>query len=190
MELNEIWQDARSLRPFLTLFFSGRLINQDGCLGLWLAETFPTLSLQPLKGIWWNLTRSKNSISSTKFVFFGPIWIITMAALTSDWLIHFRQFLSNCWTEFDETWQAASNQCPLPIEKQRQPSWPICQEKWHIVLRCTMYGPLDPLFVCSNVKYKRTDTLSLCHQQYSTTVDIHGPLQTRGKTNDKLQSTN
>ena len=33
-----------------------------------------------------------------------------------------------------------------------------------------------------NVKYKRTDALSLSHQQQSTTVDIHGPLQTRGKT--------
>ena len=32
-----------------------------------------------------------------------------------------------------------------------------------------------------NVKYKRTDALSLWHQQKSTTVDIHGPLQTRGE---------
>ena len=30
-----------------------------------------------------------------------------------------------------------------------------------------------------NVKYKRTDALSLWHKQQSTTVDIHGPLQTR-----------
>ena len=33
-----------------------------------------------------------------------------------------------------------------------------------------------------SVKYKRTDALSLWHQQKSTTVDIHGPLQTRGET--------
>ena len=32
-----------------------------------------------------------------------------------------------------------------------------------------------------NVKYNRTDALSLCHQQYSTMVDIHGPLQIRGE---------
>ena len=32
------------------------------------------------------------------------------------------------------------------------------------------------------VKYKRTDALSLWHQQWSTTMDIHGPLQTRGET--------
>ena len=33
-----------------------------------------------------------------------------------------------------------------------------------------------------NVKYKRTKALSLWHQHYRTTMDIHGPLQTRGKT--------
>ena len=32
------------------------------------------------------------------------------------------------------------------------------------------------------VKYKRTDALSLWYQQKSTTVDIHGSLQTRGET--------
>ena len=30
-----------------------------------------------------------------------------MAALTSDWLRHFRLLLWNRWTEFNETWQAA-----------------------------------------------------------------------------------
>ena len=34
----------------------------------------------------------------------------------------------------------------------------------------------------NNIKYKRTDALLLLHQQQSTTVDIHGPLQTRGET--------
>ena len=54
--------------------FSGRLKKQDGCLGLWLAETFST-SLKPLNGIQRNLTESKISTSSTKFVFFGSISI-------------------------------------------------------------------------------------------------------------------
>ena len=36
------------------------------------------------------------------------------------------------------------------------------------------------LYKC--VKYKRTDALSLWHQQESTTVDINGTLQTRGET--------
>ena len=37
-----------------------------------------------------------------------------MAALASDWLRHFRLLLWNCWTEFNETWQEASSQRPLP----------------------------------------------------------------------------
>ena len=37
-----------------------------------------------------------------------------MAALASDWLRHFQLFLWNRWTEFNETWQEARSQCPLP----------------------------------------------------------------------------
>ena len=110
----------------------------------------------------WNLTASKISTSSTKFVFFGSIgktrlppwpligWDIfdfssetaeqnstkldskqdlnvlyhvcvfradrknNMAVLASDWLNHFRLFLWNRWTEFNETWQEARSQHPLP----------------------------------------------------------------------------
>ena len=36
-----------------------------------------------------------------------------MAAPASDWLRHF-WLLWNCWTEFNETWQKASSQQPLP----------------------------------------------------------------------------
>ena len=37
-----------------------------------------------------------------------------MAALASDWLRHFRLLLWNLWTEFNETWQEARSQRPLP----------------------------------------------------------------------------
>ena len=37
-----------------------------------------------------------------------------MAALASDWLRHFRLLLWNHWTEFNETWQEANSQRPLP----------------------------------------------------------------------------
>ena len=37
-----------------------------------------------------------------------------MAALASDWLRHFRLLRWNHWTEFNETWQEARSQCPLP----------------------------------------------------------------------------
>ena len=47
--------------------------KQDGCPSLWLAETFSTSPLKPLNGIQRNLTGSKISTSSFKFVFFGAI---------------------------------------------------------------------------------------------------------------------
>ena len=72
-EFNETWQEARSQRPLPSLCFSGRLEKQDGRPGLWLAETFSTSPLKPLNGIQGNLTGSKISTSSTKYVFFGPI---------------------------------------------------------------------------------------------------------------------
>ena len=72
-EFNETRQEARSERPLPSLYFSGRSEKQDGRPGLWLAETFSTSPMKPLNGIQWNLTGSKISTSSTKFVFFGPI---------------------------------------------------------------------------------------------------------------------
>ena len=210
MEFNKTWQEARSQCPLPSLCFSGRSEKQDGRPSLWLAETFSTSSLKPLIGIQRNLTGSKTSTSSTKFVFFGPIgktrwppwpligwdifdffsetaewiqrnltgskismsstkfvffgpigktrwppwpligwdifdffsetpeWNLTkldrkqdlnvlyqvcvfradpknnMAALASDWLRHFRLLLWNRWSEFNETWQEARPQRPLP----------------------------------------------------------------------------
>ena len=70
---NESWQEARSQRPLSSLCFSSRSEKQDGHPGLWLAETFLTSSLIPLNGIQRNLTGSKISTRSTKFVFFGLI---------------------------------------------------------------------------------------------------------------------
>ena len=161
-EFNETWQEARSQRPLPSLCFSGRSEKQDGRPGLWLAETFSTSPLKPLNGIQRNLTGSKISTSSTKFVFLGPIgktrwpprpligWDIfaffsetaewnsikldrkqdlnvlyqvcvfganrknKMAAPASDWMRHFRLLLWNRWTEFNETWQEARSQRPLP----------------------------------------------------------------------------
>ena len=72
-EFNETWQKSTSQHPLPSLCFSGRSEKQDGRPGLWLAETFSTSSLKPLNRIQWNVTESKISTSSTKFVFFGPI---------------------------------------------------------------------------------------------------------------------
>ena len=67
-EFNETWQEARSQHPLPSLRFSGRSEKQDGRPGLWLAETFSTSPLKPLNGIQRNLTGSKISTSSIKFL--------------------------------------------------------------------------------------------------------------------------
>ena len=72
-EFKETWKEARSQRRLPSLCFSGRSEKQDGRPGLWLAETFSTSPLKPRNRIQQNLTGSKISTSSTKFVFFGPI---------------------------------------------------------------------------------------------------------------------
>ena len=82
--------------------------------GLWLAEIFSTSSLKPLNGIQGNLTGSKISTSSTRLAFLRAYQKNKIAALSSDWLRHFWLLLWNHWTEFNETWQKASSQRPLP----------------------------------------------------------------------------
>ena len=68
-----LWNCWTFQHPLPSLCFLGRWEKQDGRPGLWLAETFSTSSLKPLNGIQRNLTGSKISTSSTKFVFFEPI---------------------------------------------------------------------------------------------------------------------
>ena len=73
-EFDETLQEGRSQHPLPSLCFSGRSEKQDGRPGLWLAETLSTSPLKPLNRIQQNLIGSKISTSSTKFLFFGPIW--------------------------------------------------------------------------------------------------------------------
>ena len=113
-EFNETWQEARSQCPLPSLCFSGRSEKQDGLPGLWLAETFSTSPLKPLNGIQRNLTGSKISTSSDLVCVFRADQKNKMAALASDWLRHFRFFLWNRCTEFNETLEEARSQCPLP----------------------------------------------------------------------------
>ena len=119
-EFYETWQEVRSQHPLPSLCFSGQSEKQDGRPGLWLAETFPTSPQKPLNRIQRNLTGSKISTCSTKFVFFGPIgktgrsekqvgraglWLAETFSTSPLW---------NRWTELNETWQEARSQHPLP----------------------------------------------------------------------------
>ena len=209
MEFNKTWQEARSQRPLPRLCFSSRSEKQDCRPGLWLAETFSTSPLKPLNGIQQNLTGSKILMSSTKFVFFGPIgktrwppwpligWDIfdfspetaernstkldrkqdlnvlyqvcvfradrknKMAALAADWLRHFRLLLWNRWTEFNETWQEARSQRPLPslcfsgrsINKNVRLGW-FLKEVAHCTQVHDMW-PFGPLVISQLIRYAR-----------------------------------
>ena len=113
-EFNETWQEARSQCPLPSLCLSGWSENQDGCPGLWLAETFSTSSLKPLNRIQWNFTGSKISTSSTKFVFFRPIGKTRWSPRTLIGWDIFDFLLWNRGTEFNKTWQKARSQHPLP----------------------------------------------------------------------------
>ena len=53
-------------------------------------------------------------MQDTLFVFFGVDRKNKMATLASDWLSNLGLLVWNCWTEFNETWQEARSQCPLP----------------------------------------------------------------------------
>ena len=73
IEFNTTWQEARSQHTLPGLHFSGWSEKQDSRPVLWLAETFLTSPMKALNGIQRNLTESKFSTSSTKFVFYGLI---------------------------------------------------------------------------------------------------------------------
>ena len=100
-EFNEIWQEFK--QSSTKFVFLGWFENQERCPGLWLAKTFLT-SLKLLNRIQRNLTESKLSKSTTKFVFWGhwkprwPPWPLIGRDL-------FLLLLCNDWTEFNETWQ-------------------------------------------------------------------------------------
>ena len=154
MEFNETRQESRSQRPLTSLCFSGWSEKQDGRPGLWLAETFSTSPLKPLNGIQLNLTGSKISTSSIKFVFFGPIGKTRWPSWP---LIG--------WDIFDFSSETAErNSTKLDRKQDLNVLYQICvfradrkkkmaalanpPKRWHIVLRCTICGPLGLLFVC------------------------------------------
>ena len=125
--LNEIQRNltgSNILTSSFTFVFFGSIVfwtdrkKQDGHPGLWLAEIFSIFPLKPLNVIQRNLTWSKISTSSTKFVFFNPIskqkwppWPIphkggtlySGARYVALWTSCL-QLLWNHWTEFKDTW--------------------------------------------------------------------------------------
>ena len=158
MEFNETWQGARSQRPLPSLCFSGRSKK----------TRWPRWSL-----IGWDIfdffskASERNSMKLDRKQDLNVLYQVCvfwadrknkMAALASDWLRHIWLLLRNRWTEFNETWQEARSQCPLPSlcfsgrseNKNGCPGWFLKK-----VAHCTQvhdmwpFGPLvcfDPTF--------------------------------------------
>ena len=179
-EFNETWQEARSQRPLPSLCFSGRSEKQDGRPGLWLAETFSTSPLKPLNGIQRNLTGSKISTSSTKFVFFGPIgkqrwppwpligWdIFDFYSETADWN----------WTKLDrkQDLNVLYQVCVFRADqKTKMAALADSSKRWHIVLRCTICGPLGLLFGRCIIFFRPKDIYGKneCNLYYNSVIHI------------------
>ena len=87
--------------------------NKMAAPGIWLAETFLTSPLKPLNRIGRNLTGSKISMCSTKFVFFGPIRKTRWPPWPQICWDIFWLLWRNRLKEFHETWQGARSPCPL-----------------------------------------------------------------------------
>ena len=133
-EINKPWQEARSQCLLPSLCFSSRSEKQDGCPVLWLAETFSTSPLKPLNEIQRNLTGSKISMSSTKFVFFGPIekqdgrpglWLAETFSTSPLKLLNGIQ-----WNLIGSKISTSSTKFVFfgPISKQKCPPWLIPQK--------------------------------------------------------------
>ena len=106
-----------------------------------------------------NLIGSKNSTSSTKFVIsFGRsenhdgrprFWLakifFTFPLKPQNRILrNLTGKIGTSSTKFVSFWL---------IRKQRWPPWPICQQRWHIVLRCTIQcmWPFGPLVLYAHV---------------------------------------
>ena len=94
--------------------FFGRIGKTRWPPGLLLAETFWTSPLKPLNGIQQNSANRKLDLNVLYQVcVFQADQKNKMATLASDWL-RLWLLLLNRWTEFNETWQEARSQRPLP----------------------------------------------------------------------------
>ena len=136
MEFDETWQEASPQRHLSSFCFSCRSEIQDCRPGLWFAETFSTSPLKPMNGIQQNLTGSKISTSSTKFVFFRAdrkkkqddrpsLWLAETFSTSP--LKPLNGIQRNLWGSKIST---SSTKFVFfgPISKNKCPPWPILQK--------------------------------------------------------------
>ena len=163
MEFNETWKEARSQRFLPSLCFSGRSEKEDGRPGLWLAETFSTSPLKPLNGIQRNLSGSKISMSSTKFVFLGRsekqdghpgLWFAEISlTFPLKPLNRIHRKLTGSKISDNVLYQV----CGVFFWADRQNKMDTLvnpSKRWHIVLRCTICCPVGLLLSIRDIVAK------------------------------------
>ena len=113
-EFNKIWQEARSQRPQPLLYFSGFFKTKMAALASDRLRHF---------FYFFSATDEQNSMKLDRKQALNGFFQICVfcranlkskiTTLAADWQIHW--LLSNCWTEFNETWKEVRNQRHLPF---------------------------------------------------------------------------
>ena len=137
-EFNETWQEARSQTPLPSLCFFGLIGKTRWPPWPLIGWDIFDFSSKTAEQNWMKLDRKQDLNVLHQVCVFRDDWKNKMAAIASDWLRHFQLLLWNPWTEFNETWQEARFQHPLPsfvffvsIGKTRWPPWPVIG--WDII---------------------------------------------------------
>ena len=131
-EFSETWQEARSQSLLPSLCLSGQSENQDGCPGLWLAETFFNFFSETAEQNSAKLDRRQNLKVFYQVCVYRADQKTKMAALASDWLRHFSTFSLKLLNRIQRnlTGSKISKSSTKfvfigPIRKLRWPPWPL-----------------------------------------------------------------
>ena len=152
MEFNETWLEARSPCLYRVCVFWADWENKMAALASDWLRHFQLL-------LWNCWTEFDETWQEARFQ--CPLPSLCFSSRSekqdgcpgSDWLRHFLLLLWNRWTACNETWQEERFQRPLPSfcfwadRKNKMPALANPSKRWHIVLRCTICGPLGLLFI-------------------------------------------
>ena len=131
-EFNETWQEAGPQSPLPSLCFIGSIGKTRWRPWLLIGRDIFDFFSETAEWKSRKLDRKHDLYFLYQVGVFRADRKNKMAALASDWLSHFRILLWNFWTEFNESWQEARSQRPLPslcfiglIGKTRWRPWPL-----------------------------------------------------------------
>ena len=113
-EYNKTWQETKSQRPLPSLCFLGSTGTTRWPPWPLIGWDILDFSSETAKGSSTKLGRKQDLNVLYQVCAFWANRKNKISDLASDWFKHFRLLLWNSWTEFNETWQEARSQRPLP----------------------------------------------------------------------------